>query len=56
MYFIHYFHVSVTGDAPKCPIAELSHSEKGSPYSTAERRVLKLIPVFGRQPAGNVES
>ena len=24
---------------------------KGSPYSTAERRVLELIPVLGNQPA-----
>jgi len=24
---------------------------KGSPYSTAEHRVLELIPVFGSQPA-----
>ena len=22
MYFIHYFYVSVTDDAPKCPVAE----------------------------------
>jgi len=27
---------------------------KGSPYSTAERRVPELIPVLGSQPAGNV--
>ena len=27
---------------------------KGSPYSTAERRVPELIPVLGRQPAGDV--
>ena len=27
---------------------------KHSPYSTAERRVPELIPVFGRQPAGDV--
>ena len=26
---------------------------KGSPYSTAERRVLELIPVLGSQPAGD---
>jgi len=25
---------------------------KGSPYSTAERRVPELIPVLGSQPAG----
>jgi len=27
---------------------------KGSPYSITERRVLKLIPVLGSQPAGDV--
>jgi len=27
---------------------------KGSPYSTAKRRVPKLIPVLGSQPAGDV--
>jgi len=27
---------------------------KGSPYSIAERRFPKLIPVLGSQPAGNV--
>ena len=27
---------------------------KGGPYSTAERRVSELIPVLGRQPAGDV--
>ena len=27
---------------------------KGSPYSTAERRVPELIPVLGSQPAGYV--
>ena len=27
---------------------------KGSPYSTAERRVSELIPVIGSQPAGDV--
>jgi len=27
---------------------------KGSPYSTAERRVPELISVLGSQPAGNV--
>jgi len=27
---------------------------KGSPYSITERRVLELIPVLGRQPAGDV--
>ena len=27
---------------------------KGSPYSTAERRVPELIPVLGNQPAGDV--
>ena len=28
--------------------------EKGSSYSTAERRVPELIPVLGSQPAGDV--
>ena len=28
--------------------------EKGSPYSTIERRVPELIPVLGSQPAGDV--
>ena len=28
--------------------------EKGSPYSTAERRVPELIPVLGSQPARGV--
>ena len=28
--------------------------KKGSPCSTAERRVLELIPVLGSQPAGDV--
>jgi len=28
--------------------------DKGSPYSTAERRVPELIPVLGSQPAGDV--
>jgi len=27
---------------------------KGSPYSTAERRILELIAVLGSQPAGEV--
>jgi len=27
---------------------------KGSPYSIAERRVPRLIPVLGSQPAGDV--
>ena len=29
---------------------------KGSPYSTAERRVPELIPVLGSQPARDVYS
>ena len=29
--------------------------KKGSPYSTTERRVPELIPVFGSQPAGDVD-
>ena len=31
-----------------------SQKGKGSPYSTAERRVPELIPVLGSQPAGDV--
>ena len=27
---------------------------KGSPYSTAERRVPELIPILGSQPAGGM--
>jgi len=29
-------------------------SKKGNPYSITERRVPELIPVLGRQPAGDV--
>jgi len=29
-------------------------TNKGSPYSIAERRVAELIPVLGSQPAGDV--
>ena len=32
----------------------ISNSKKGSPYSITERRVPKLIPVLGSQPAGDV--
>jgi len=32
---------------------QFRHS-KGSPYSTAERRVPEMIPVLGSQPAGDV--
>jgi len=31
-----------------------THTQTGSPYSIAERRVPKLIPVLGSQPAGDV--
>jgi len=30
------------------------YKKKGSPYSTAERRVPELIPVLGSQPVGDV--
>jgi len=30
------------------------NTKKGSPYSTAERRVPELIAVLGSQPAGDV--
>ena len=33
---------------------ELECSSKDSRYSTAERRVVELIPVLGSQPAGDV--
>ena len=32
-----------------CPVVK-----KGSPYSITERRVPELMPVLGRQPAGDV--
>jgi len=32
----------------------LTNSNRGSPYSIAERRVPQLIPVLGSQPAGDV--
>jgi len=32
----------------------ISRKGKGSPYSTAERRVPELIPVLGSQPAGDM--
>jgi len=34
--------------------AHVSKKGKGSPYSTAGRRVPELIPVLGSQPAGDV--
>ena len=37
------------GSVQKCSV-----KGTGSPYSTAERRVRKLIPVLGSQPAGDV--
>ena len=34
---------------------DIQHKKgKGSPYSITERRVPELIPVFGSQPAGDV--
>jgi len=30
------------------------YKKKGSPYSTAKRRVPELIPVLGSQPVGDV--
>ena len=35
-------------------LADFIKKGKGSPYSTAERRVPELITVLGRQHAGNV--
>jgi len=32
----------------------MNYKGKGIPYAIAERRVLELIPVLGRQPAGDV--
>ena len=40
----------LTRATPEC----LTDEVKGSPYSTAERRVPELIPVLGSQPAGDV--
>jgi len=37
-----------------CPTVKGKGKGKGSPYSTAERRVPELIPVLGSQPAGDV--
>jgi len=34
-------------------ILRQSYDYKGSPYSSAERRVPELIPVLGSQPAGD---
>jgi len=31
-----------------------SQCKKGRPYAITERRVVELIPVLGRQPAGDV--
>jgi len=49
--------VSVDGCCGLLPLAESltwSKKGKGSPYSTAERRVRELIPVLGSQPAGDM--
>jgi len=40
----------LTRATPEC----LPDEVKGSPYSTADRRVPELIPVLGSQPAGDV--
>jgi len=32
----------------------LTNSNRGSPYSIAQRRVPELIPVLGSQPTGDV--
>ena len=31
-----------------------AQQRKGSPYSTAQRRIPEMIPVLGRKPAGDV--
>jgi len=36
------------------PVSAQGTRKKGSPFSTAERRVPELIPVLGSQPAGDV--
>jgi len=36
------------------PVSAKGTRKKGSPFSTAERRVPELIPVLGSQPAGDV--
>jgi len=38
----------------RLPAHTLQVKRKGSPHSTAERRVPELIPVLGSQPAGDV--
>jgi len=35
-------------------VSQLLLKGKGSPYSTAERKVPELIPVLGSQPAGDL--
>ena len=42
------------GRADDCHVHKPIGTGKGSPYSTAERRVPELIPVLGIQPAGDV--
>ena len=42
--------------AAKVQLSSVHHDVKGtgSPYSTTESRVPEMIPVLGRQPAGDV--
>ena len=39
--------------AGRLPATDVRKKGKGSPYSTAERRVPELIPLLGSQPAGD---
>jgi len=41
-------------EADSCRYADALSKGKGSPYSITERRVPEVIPVLGRQPAGDV--
>jgi len=48
------FHSWTTRTEQKFLTTMRNSKGKGSPYSTAERRVPELIPVLGSQPAGDV--
>ena len=47
-------YTSCEGRRPPCDTIRYDTIGKGSPYSTAERRVPELSPVLGSQPAGDV--
>ena len=48
------YYTHLTALCPGLDTAVSPKEGKGSPYSTAERRVPELIPVLGSQPAGDV--